>query len=122
MPQQAILGPGLESNLGHQLRPDPMRAAPGRYRDRPEWRSILLQRTECIQHLLAGAHVPAGAEAPDIDQYAIPMDAQEQGAEVEAAVPDGRVAADDELLADVALDLEPVAFAPSDRVPWPAWR
>ena len=110
--QHAVGGPGLEPHLGHQLRPDPARSAPGGGGQPREGRAVDAERIQRLAQLLAGAGVPARADPADIGERTVALHAEQQRAQTQASTFHGRVAADHELLPGVALDLEPVLAPP----------
>src|SRR5215470_309830 len=110
MTDPSIARPFGKAHLGDESRLDPVMSAPawraarerrGRTRDRPELGADRLER----------ALVESGAHLGDVDELGPVVQSQMQGTEVRPRALRHRVAADDEFLTELALDLQPVARA-----------
>src|SRR5262249_25571935 len=110
MTDTAIARPLSKANLSDQPRLDPVMSAPAR-RAAGERRGRALERPKLRADRLERSLVEPGAHLGDVDQLAPVVEAQMQGAEVRPRALRHRVAADHELLAELALDLQPVARA-----------
>ncbi|MDT4850023.1 hypothetical protein FQZ97_841620 [compost metagenome] len=75
-------------------------------------RSLALQLVHPRLQALQRGFVEPGANAPGITQAILAIHRQEQGAETAAAALGAGVADDHELLAQAALELDPVGAAP----------
>src|SRR4030095_4982195 len=67
--------------------------------------------TKLLADALERPVVEARADLRDVDELALVVEAQMQGSEVRARSLGHRVSADDELLSEMALDLEPIPGA-----------
>src|SRR5262245_32752405 len=108
MADPAIARPLGEAHLSDQPRLDPMMSAPAR-RAAGKRRGRALERPKLRADRLERSLVEPGAHLGDVDQLAPVVEAQMQGSEVRPRALRHGVAADHELLAELALDLQPVA-------------
>src|SRR5947207_2792251 len=107
VPKAAVVRPLGEPHFAHESRRDPRVSAPGG-RSACERRSRTPQRLQALEDGIERRVVEAGADAPDVDEGVALVEADVEGAEACARSLRRRVAADDELLAEMALDLDPV--------------
>src|SRR5262249_6345890 len=110
MTDTAIARPLSKANLSDQPRLDPVMSAPAR-RAAGERRGRALERPKLRADRLERSLVEPGAHLGNVDQLAPVVEAQMQSAEVRPRALRHRVAADHELLPELALDLQPVARA-----------
>ena len=113
MADPALLGPLGEAHLGDQPGLDPVVAAAAG-RAGIERRPGARERLQAVPHAAQGGLVEAGADLAGIDEAVTVVDPHVQRAEPPARALRLRPAADDELLAEVALDLQPLARASAD--------
>src|SRR5439155_20869142 len=103
-----VCGPLGEPHLADELRLDPpVAAAPG-CAD-VERRGRARERCEPFRDARERRFVEPRADLRDIDEPAVRIEPEVERAEVRARALRRRVASDDELLAELALELEPVA-------------
>ncbi len=110
MTNAAVGRPLREAHLAHETRLDPVMAAAGRRAD-VEGGGRARQRQQLAHQSIQRGLVEARTHLRDIDEAPAVVEAEVQRAEVGTRALRHRVAADDELLAALALDLEPVARA-----------
>ena len=113
MADPAVGRPLGESNLADELRLDPVVAAARRRAD-VERRRRARQRFQPTGDERQRRLVEPRAHLRDVDEPAALVEPEVERAEVGARAPGRRVASDDELLAELALDLEPVSGALAD--------
>src|SRR5262247_3611516 len=113
LPDTAIARPLGKTNAAHEPRLDPVVPASGR-RSLRKRRCGARQRPELLDDERECPVVEARAHLRDVDQLAALVEAQMERAEVSARALGYGVAADDELLLELALDLEPLPRAPGD--------
>ena len=112
MAQEPVLRPFGKADFGHQLRLEP-----GRLLVRPRLRRVLERRVGALQagdgpfQLVRLGCSQARTHAADVAEPAVVVGAEQQRAHARAVLLGARVAADDELLAMVALQFDPVAVA-----------
>ena len=114
MAHVALGRPLAKRHLGDELGPDPAlaagaapRPAAGRDRVDRERRRLRLERDQARVQVARGARVPAGADVAGVGQHALLVRAEEQAADLAARAVAVGEAADHELLAQRALQLEP---------------
>ena len=118
--QAAVVRPLDELDLGDELRLDPDDVAladPRHLRHLAERRRVALERLQLLQQPVDLAVVETGADVADVDELAALVGREDERAERPCATAlAARVAGDHELLAAVALDLQPLARAPAREV------
>src|SRR5262250_3877749 len=111
----AVVGPVGEAYLADQKGLGPVMAAAGRDRAGLEWRRGAHERLESLPDRLERGLVETGSDLRHVDEtghgFRAVVEPQVQRAEVAARALRIGVAADHELLSQVALDLDPVAAA-----------
>src|ERR1700749_3550380 len=109
MAQSARGGPFREADLGHQLRCHPRHPALPYRRRVGERRGVPAERPQPCAQRVQRLLVKTGADLAGVLQLAVAEVAQQQRAEVGARALGRGEAADDQLLAGLAFELEPVA-------------
>src|SRR4051794_21523923 len=112
MAKTARAGPLGEADLRHELRLDPRDAALADRRRVGEGRIGALERPKPRPEVAQRRLVEAGPDLAGVPQGAVVVVAEQERAELGARAPGRGVAADDELLALLALELQPVPRAP----------
>ncbi len=112
MAQASVRGPLGEADFGDQARAHPVhRTLAGNLAI--DWPSLRRQRLQPAQEGAARRAVEAGADPPGVGEpAAVLCDREQEGAELVVALPLHSETNDHELLATVALDLQPVPPAP----------
>ena len=111
MSDPAVVGPVAEPDLADEPGLHPVMTLALRDRAGVEGRRGPRKRLELFPEALESRLIEAGAHLGDVDEARAVVDADVQRAEVAARALGIRVAADDELLATLALDLDPVPRA-----------
>ena len=112
MPKPTVVGPLREANLGDQCRLDPCVATPTRRAAR-ERRRRAPERLQALPDGVERGVVEAGADAADVDERVALVEPDVERAEACPRALGRRVSADDELLAELALDLDPLVRPPA---------
>ncbi len=112
MAQPAVGRPFGELDLADQIRPSPVRAAATVGRDLVEGHGRKRAVVQQPAYVQGDFIVEAGADLAGIDQLFLGIIAQQERSDPSPAAFRLGKAADDEFLALVALDLQPVAIAP----------
>ena len=107
MAQQAVRRPLGEGDLRHELGLDPVRIAGDGARDVDERARLAPQLSKLRAEVVERGAVEAGADAAAIVQLAVLELAEQQRGERAALLVGDAVAADDELVAAEAFDLQP---------------
>ena len=114
MPHMAVRRPFAERDLGHQLRLHPALAAGGAPAPAAgldgrciEQRLVDLELDQSRMHGVAGARIPARADVARIEERALVVVAQQEAAHLGGRVGAVGEAADHQLLAQRALELQP---------------
>src|SRR3954451_20091018 len=110
--QAAGAGPLREADLRHELRLDPRDAGLLDRRRVGERRIVAVPRAQPRAEVAQRRGVESGADLPRVAQPAVVKVTEQQRAKLRARPLRGGVAADHELLALLALHLQPVARAP----------
>ena len=113
MANAPFVRPFGEAHLADESRLDPVMAAPGRAAHL-EGRRLAAEGLELLQRRRERLLVEAGADLGHVDEAPALVEADVERAEVRARSLGIGVAADDELLASLALDLDPLARAATD--------